>query len=268
MRQCTECARVLEIDSFYFVSRSTGKRRGQCKECMRQRKLLQRSPDWRPACSRCGAALTARAGSGRRLCDGCFAYTYEVADRRGNGAHRVRLRPCSLCGGPKERFQRGKVCGGCRPWLPYASSLRRFGLTPAEYVALLDAQDGVCFICGADPGGQRLRIDHDHELPAGRDSIRGLLCNECNYSRLPRFADDVEMLHRAADYLARPPARAVLQRPPPLGGAGRSPGEGSSRPDSPPVGSAPRRNSRSSTARRGGHSSTESRRQAAGEADT
>ena len=65
-------------------------------------------------------------------------------------------------------------------------------------------------MCGAAPGAMRLCIDHDHSIPDGRDAVRGLLCGECNYNRLPRFAEDLAMLARAVAYLTDPPARAVL----------------------------------------------------------
>ncbi|MEV6340715.1 endonuclease VII domain-containing protein [Nocardia vinacea] len=119
------------------------------------------------------------------------------------------MKPCTLCGGSKARFERGKLCPSCKPWASYARSLRRFGLTPADYTAILQAQGGVCFICSSRPGTKRLCIDHDHALPDSRAAVRGLLCDECNYSRLPRFADDPEMLKRAVAYLSSPPARDV-----------------------------------------------------------
>lgn len=75
-----------------------------------------RDPAWTPNCSRCNVRLPERTGSGRRLCDDCFGQTYDLEDRRSNGAHRVRLKPCSLCGGPKERMARGKMCQACKPW--------------------------------------------------------------------------------------------------------------------------------------------------------
>lgn len=207
---CSECSRALDLGCFYWVSKSGGKLRGQCKDCMRDRKAAQRHPDWRPACSRCGVVLPTRAGSGRRLCTDCFAETYDQYDVRPNGSHRHRLKPCSLCGNAKERFERGKLCSACKPWEGYAKSLRRFGLTPADYTAILAAQGGVCYVCHTPPGNVRLCIDHDHSTPHGREAVRGLLCDTCNYSRLPRFGEDVEMLQRAAAYLAHPPARAIL----------------------------------------------------------
>jgi hypothetical protein len=95
-RRCTDCRQDLPETSFYWVSKASGKLRGQCKDCMRARKLKQRDPAWTPACSRCGAQLTERPGSGRRLCAACFDATYDTEDRRLNGAHRIRLKPCRL----------------------------------------------------------------------------------------------------------------------------------------------------------------------------
>ena len=263
MRQCTDCRRLLDDSEFHWVPRASGTRRGRCKNCMRLRKLEQRSPDWTPACSRCAVRLPTRTGSGRRLRAACFAQTYAVEDPRHNGAHRLRLRPCTLCGGPKERFERGKVCGTCRPWVTYAKSLRRFGLTPRDYLALLAAQGGVCFICGEVPGDERLRIDHDHALPEGRAAVRGLLCNDCNYSRSPRVNESVDMLQRAIEYLIHPPARGVLS---PFSAERTHEPEVASRPGEPPVGSQ-RRPGRSRSTRGTGRISGSRRHETAGEAD-
>jgi hypothetical protein len=291
-RKCTDCRRHLPDQSYYWVSKARGKLRGQCKDCMRQRKLEQRDPAWTPACSRCGQRLRERAGSGRRLCNGCFGDTYDHEFRRTNGAHRIRLKPCTLCGGEKERFERGKVCGPCRPWVRYAASLRAFGLTPAEYVAIFEAHGGRCYVCGTRPGMTRLCIDHDHSIPVMRDAVRGLLCDECNYSRLPRFKEDAAMLARAIDYLTRPPAQRVLSSLPdelpappppeglvifestadaasaahPLSSGGSGGPEGASRPGEPPVGSGRRPGGARGT-RSTGRSSGERRQGAAGEVD-
>ncbi|GLY91555.1 endonuclease domain-containing protein [Actinoallomurus iriomotensis] len=209
-KQCTDCGQVLPSTEFYWVSKPLGTLRGQCKACMRRSKTAQRDPAWTPNCSRCDVRLPERTGSGRRLCDECFGQTYDLEHRRANGAHRIRLKPCTLCGGPKERMARGKLCQACKPWAGYAKSLRRFDLTPADYVSILQAQGGVCYICHEAPRGQRLSIDHDHALPEGRAAVRGLLCRDCNYSRLPRFEEDLAMLQRAISYLTAPPARSVI----------------------------------------------------------
>jgi hypothetical protein len=62
---------------------------------------------------------------------------------------------------------------------------RRYGITLAEYNAMLEAQGGKCSICrrpergrsnGGGGGLRRLSVDHEH----GNGRVRGLLCMTCN----------------------------------------------------------------------------------------
>ena len=73
-----------------------------------------------------------------------------------------------------------------------------YGMTPEQYDALLEVQDGVCAICGKTPkeNGKRLAVDHCHT----QGHVRGLLCVKCNVS-LAAFDHDDLILHAAA-YLA------------------------------------------------------------------
>jgi hypothetical protein len=80
---------------------------------------------------------------------------------------------------------------------------QQYGMTEADYLALLEQQAGACLICGRSPqeaGDPRLVVDHDHAT--GR--VRGLLCTDCNLG-LGRFADSIERLASAARYLAHRP---------------------------------------------------------------
>lgn len=79
-----------------------------------------------------------------------------------------------------------------------------FSLTPEDYSALLQKQDGVCYIC-KKPETKitkgvlcRLAVDHNHKT--GR--VRGLLCDKCNRG-LGYFKDSPTLLRVAADYLER-----------------------------------------------------------------
>jgi hypothetical protein len=65
-----------------------------------------------------------------------------------------------------------------------------YGLAAGEYQAMLDAQDGVCAICGKHPVTIRLAVDHDHQT--GR--VRGLLCRRCNRALGLWEADEARML--------------------------------------------------------------------------
>lgn len=84
---------------------------------------------------------------------------------------------------------------GMRPY-DHATRLRAFGLTSADYQALLASQGGVCAICGRPEHGRRLAVDHDHITGA----VRGLLCRHCNLA-LGQFGDDPARIDRAASYL-------------------------------------------------------------------
>jgi hypothetical protein len=78
----------------------------------------------------------------------------------------------------------------------------QYGITAAEYDAMLAEQAGVCRICGRPEvrvrQGKvlRLAVDHCHKTGA----VRGLLCIDCN-TGLARFKDDPELLKAAIAYL-------------------------------------------------------------------
>lgn len=84
--------------------------------------------------------------------------------------------------------------------------LRRYGLTPEAFDAMLEEQDGACAICVTPFEDTRdMRIDHDHACCPGRTTcgkcIRGILCHRCN-SGLGYFNDDPARIRAAATYLA------------------------------------------------------------------
>lgn len=82
-----------------------------------------------------------------------------------------------------------------------------WGLTLADYNALLAHQGGVCAVCKKPPGHRRLVVDHCHKTGA----IRGLLHNYCNTSIVAALESPLRATAEA--YLANPPAFALLSRP-------------------------------------------------------
>src|SRR5262249_52903505 len=77
------------------------------------------------------------------------------------------------------------------------SLLAQYGLTPADYAAMLKRQGGRCAICRERPG-HRLYVDHCHVT--GR--VRGLLCIRCNFA-VGLFKDRPDLLRAGAVYLER-----------------------------------------------------------------
>lgn len=209
-KNCTRCGELLPLDEFYFVSRKLGTRRGHCKACMSEVKAEQKDPNWQPNCHRCGATRP-RSGPGRRLCQACFDAIYE-GEARGNGAHRLRLNPCSTCGQKRLRadhYPGTTMCPVCRSVNQGRRKRLRthFNMTPRDYVNLLEAQSHTCPICRR-PFSKQLppHVDHQHASPS---IIRGLLCGPCN-SLLGFAKDNVDRLRAAAAFLEAPPAQVLM----------------------------------------------------------
>ncbi len=77
--------------------------------------------------------------------------------------------------------------------------LKRFyGITTADYEALLALQGGRCAGCGNGPTGKRKYLDTDHDHKTGE--MRGLLCSPCNLI-LGKAQDNSTVLRNLADYL-------------------------------------------------------------------
>lgn len=100
---------------------------------------------------------------------------------------RRRRRDCRECADAR-RKQWYAEDYGLRPEVQFRrweyKNLRKYGLTAERYEAMMEAQDGKCFLCRKEETGRhretrwRLSVDHCHLC--GR--IRGLLCNNCNRS--------------------------------------------------------------------------------------
>jgi chorismate mutase len=85
-----------------------------------------------------------------------------------------------------------------------------YGLTQADYDAMLLAQDGRCAVCAGPPVGKPfLLVDHDH----GTGQVRGLLCQPCNVG-LGHFQDEPARLQAALAYLTRHQATPAAIAPP------------------------------------------------------
>lgn len=193
-----------------------------CADCARQRRLGRKRQDNynrrgqrpSPLCSDCGVApvapKTTPGGRPRTLCVECRE-THRENDKVVNAEWR-RANP--------ERHARTKR----------RTNLKRRGLTPELFDALLASQGGCCAGCGSDdPKGANWHVDHDHNCCGPKRAcfkcIRGLLCNACN-PYLGWLKDDpgvaaekaTDHRHRAQhlDTLA-----AYLRRPRPITPGGR-----------------------------------------------
>lgn len=97
-------------------------------------------------------------------------YVRAVATCHPDKPHRGR----GLCGACYEAARRKPQAPGARRWQELQ---REYGITQAEYEALLAKQGGKCATCPREHSEARpLHVDHDHRTRR----VRGLLCIRCN----------------------------------------------------------------------------------------
>jgi Autographiviridae endonuclease VII len=82
-----------------------------------------------------------------------------------------------------------------KPALRRGQLKRQYGLSPADYDALLAKQGGVCPLCGKR-SEKTFCVDHCHET----GTVRGLLCRQCNFA-LGGFTDSQAAMIAAIAYL-------------------------------------------------------------------
>jgi hypothetical protein len=126
-----------------------------------------------------------------KRCPGCGESKLLEEFPRNKRAPDGRAFYCKPCHNRKGRESRERHHGSTRSYHLKA----RYGITGEEADAMLEAQGGLCAICGDRPAAH---VDHDHVTGA----VRSLLCFTCN-SGLGNFRDEVALLRAAAEYLER-----------------------------------------------------------------
>ena len=136
---CSKCKKELPLSRFWFQDKKLGKRMSACKDCGKNRCAWYRNKN-------------------RKILNEKRKERY-YANREQNVLNARKYR--------KEN-----------PDKVFATNIKvKFGITTAEYNALLKKQNGKCAICGKSHNNKRrFCIDHCHKT----NKIRGLLCNGCN----------------------------------------------------------------------------------------
>lgn len=173
MKRCTKCGVTKKYSDFHNYQKSPDGYKHHCKICVREYDTKKYEP--------------------RR-----------VHDIKTQGTN-IQCRWC------KEYLDQSKFgkyktyCKDCSNLIGHTQNLKRFGLTPEQYIDMANSQNNVCKICGnEEKQNRRLSVDHDHNCCPGQEScgkcIRGLLCNHCNKT-LGLVNDNVKTLQKMIDYL-------------------------------------------------------------------
>lgn len=75
---------------------------------------------------------------------------------------------------------------------------KTYGLAPGQYDEMFQQQDGRCAVCGRR-SRRRLAVEHSHIT----NTVRGLVCFQCNRDILGPLDGDPARIQRAIDFLVR-----------------------------------------------------------------
>lgn len=214
-RQCTKCAVEKPLSEFSKAPRGKYGVKASCKACDAARHAELHPPQPRkPRDEEAERARYAARWSEPKQCTKCS----EVKDRSEfhksrDGKYGPILKPtCKLCDAAQARQwfadNSERASENRRRW----NLQNTYGLSVAEYNALLREQGGVCAVCGkGEPNAHgrtgkqfRLAVDHCHETGA----VRGLLCQKCNRA-IGLLGDDPTLMRKAISYLLRRRAKPV-----------------------------------------------------------
>ena len=75
---------------------------------------------------------------------------------------------------------------------PSRATLKKYGLSAAQWLAILESQGGVCAICRKVPASGHWVTDHQHvpgfkKLALRSPYVRGIVCSFCNSHVVGRF---------------------------------------------------------------------------------
>lgn len=187
MKTCTRCGKTQPTSEFYTHQNTSDGLRPACKECTKKSLAVYRDTH--------REEIRAQQRKHKRK----QPYVYRPrANRPGRS-------------GTSYAEMRAKWPERVREW-NRRGEIRKHGIQPEEYDALLAEQGGVCAACGGTHTHKRLFIDHDHDHCPGahgcRGCVRGILCQSCN-AREER-GDPVAW----AAYVSRPRPFAAMERSP------------------------------------------------------
>jgi hypothetical protein len=187
-KRCPDCGNDKPLDEFVTDRRRRDGRGTYCRLCFAVRYRQHRE---RKA-AKIGRTVTPKrvTPEGQKWCPTCAAFkpTEQFPRNRANpdglGAY------CKPCHNAKGKATYERLYGSTREY----HLRRRYGITGADFDAMVEAQGGTCAVCHGKPE----HVDHDHAT----GKVRGILCFNCNQA-LGNVRDDVDVLQGLIDYLHR-----------------------------------------------------------------
>ena len=190
-KNCNTCGESKPTTDFWSMKSQPDGRSLYCKACAKQKNAdaYRRRLASEGRSARDYMPLKRATPPGQKWCPSCSTFlplddfVRNRSQPDGIGGY------CRPCANRITRENKIKKHGSTREY----HLRRRYGLTSADVVAIVEAQGGICVICGAsDPQ----HVDHDHET----GEVRGVICFNCN-GGLGQFKDNPSLLLTASRYL-------------------------------------------------------------------
>lgn len=196
-KQCPKCRKALPLSAYHAAAGRKDGRNAICKRC-RSDTSKNKTHDYAgtsnkiKSCTSCGRRKKLSTGFYRHK-DTPDGYYTKCKD-----CHKIRVKAWATKNpellAAKARKWREANKEKLRRQRQARDLEKKYGLTAAQYDALVAGCSGCCQICGKTP--KRLVVDHCHDTGA----VRGLLCSVCNIG-LGMLCDDVAVLRNAVKYL-------------------------------------------------------------------
>lgn len=187
---CTKCNQEKEIKDFYKLKRG---KYGVESVCI----LCKKSPS---------AKKRFLIPKGFKCCTICNIEKPIEEFYKSNQVKDGVIARCKICDKLKYKESRRLLRKKNKLKVKNQSLIRSFGITLEDYNRMLEAQNGVCAICGKseiiiDKRISKLRaltVDHNHKT----GKVRGLLCARCNQA-LGLFKENSDVCFIAGKYLQK-----------------------------------------------------------------
>jgi hypothetical protein len=187
-KRCPDCDEIKPLTEFTLSKKNRDGRGTYCRPCFNKRYRAHRA---RKAASE-GRTVKSRFAvpSGFKYCPRCDEVQPVANFGSNRAAHDGLTAYCKPCHNMVGKETRERLYGGSREY----HLRRRYGITGADFDAMVEAQGGTCAVCDQKPE----HVDHDHRT----GKVRGVLCFNCNQA-LGNVRDDAAVLQELISYLRR-----------------------------------------------------------------